>query len=177
MKAFLTAHGRQLDLAKPDGNCLFRALSKQMTGDPSKHAQLREILTNFISKNSQVFGRGWTIENCTLEEHLAKVAKLGQYGSHAEIKAAASLFQTPIYVATDSLNVGKCTWTVFSPFNAAELNELADTGKDFISQPKLRYEIAYTSGCHYDGILPIRTDCPLSPPPLSRDTSQQTITV
>ena len=32
MKAFLTAHGRQLDPALPDGNCLFRALSKQMTG-------------------------------------------------------------------------------------------------------------------------------------------------
>ena len=87
MKAFLTAHGRQLDPS------LFYALSKEMTG---KHAQLREILTNFISNNSQVFGRGWTIENCTLEEHLAKVAKVGQYGSHAEIKAAASLFQTPM---------------------------------------------------------------------------------
>lgn len=77
MKAFLTAHGRQLDPALPDGNCLFRALSKQMTGDPSKHAELREILISFISKNPQAFGRGWTIENCTLEEHLAKVAKLG----------------------------------------------------------------------------------------------------
>lgn len=177
MKAFLTAHGRQLDPALPDGNCLFRALSKQMIGDPSKHAELREILISFISKNPQAFGRGWTIENCTLEEHLAKVAKLGQYGSHAEIKAAASLCQTPIYVATDSLNVEKCMWTVFSPFNKAELNELSDSEKKFISQPKLWYEIAYTSGCHYDGILPIRTDCPLRPPPLSRDTSQQTINV
>ena len=33
MKAFLTAHGRQLDPALPDGNCLFHALSKQMTGE------------------------------------------------------------------------------------------------------------------------------------------------
>ena len=54
MKAFLTAHGRQID---PDGNCLFRALTKQMTGNPSRHPELREILTTFISQNPQVFAR------------------------------------------------------------------------------------------------------------------------
>ena len=124
MKAFLTAHGRQLHPAKPDGNCLFRALSKQMAGDSSKHAELREILTSFISHNTHVFGRGWTIENHTLEEHIAKVAKVQQYGSHVEIKAAASLCQTSIYVATDSLIMGKCIWTAFPPFPAAKLNKL-----------------------------------------------------
>ena len=89
MKAFLTAHGYQIGPALSDGNCLFCALSNQMTGDPSRHPELREILTTFISQNPQVFGRGWTISNCSLDEHLAKVTKLGQYGSHAEIKPAA----------------------------------------------------------------------------------------
>ena len=115
MKAFLTAHRRQIAPALPDGNCLFRALSNQMTGDPSRHPELREIFTTFISQNPQVFGRGWTLSNCSLDEHLAKVTKLGQYGSHAEIKAAASLYQKPIYVATDSLSVSKYMWTVFPP--------------------------------------------------------------
>ena len=58
MKAFLTAHGRQLDSSLPDGNCLFCSLCKQMTGDPTKHAELRELLINFISQNSHIFGRG-----------------------------------------------------------------------------------------------------------------------
>ena len=175
MKAFLTAHGRQLDPALPDGNCLFRALSKQMTGDPSRHAELRQILVRFISQNDHVFGRGWTIDNCPNEDHLAKVRQVGQYGSQAEIKAAASLPKKSIYVATDSLVVGKCMWTAFTPFNASELN--FDTGMSFISQPMSWYEIAYTHSCHYDGILPIRTDVSLAPPPLSRDTYQHTITV
>ena len=96
MKAFLSAHGRQIDPAPPDGNCLFHSLSKQITGDPSKHAELRELLKNFISQNQHIFGRGWTIGNCTLEEHLAKVAKLGRFGSHAEIKAAASTSKASI---------------------------------------------------------------------------------
>lgn len=177
MKAFLTAHDRRIDPALPDGNCLFRALSKQMTGDPSKHAELRSILTTFIQINPHLFGSGWTITDCTLQEHLEKVTKVGQYGSHAEIKAAASLCQTPIYVATDSLAVGKCMWTVFSPFPNERLNK-CDAARKFISQPKLWYEIAYTSGSHYDGIVPISENCSPSPPTLPRnELPQQPITI
>lgn len=176
MKAFLTAHGRQLDPSLPDGNCLFRSLCKQMTGDPTKHAELRELLINFISQNSHIFGRGWTIGNCSLKDHLAKVAKLGQFGSHAEIKAAASLCQKPVYVATDSLTVGKCTWTVFHPFPLAIVN-MHMVNTNFITQPKPWYEIAYTSGCHYDGISPIRTDCQVTPPPLTGYALSETIII
>lgn len=104
MKEFLTAHDRQSDPVLPDGNCLFQALSKQMTGNSSKHAKLWNILTTFICNSSQLFGRGWTILDCTLSEHFDIVTNVGQYGSHA------SLSQTPIYMATGSLAVGKCMW-------------------------------------------------------------------
>ena len=125
-------------------------------------------------------GRGWTIANCSLEEHLDQVTKLGQYGTHAEIKAAASLYHKPIYVATDSLSVSKCVWTMFPPFHPPQLNfGKYDTLKAFISEPRQWYEIAYTQGCHYDGILPLRTDhsIPLSPPPLTKENHQDVITV
>ena len=56
MKEFLTAHDRQSDPALHDGNCLFQALSKQMTGDPSKHVELRNIITTFICNNPQLLG-------------------------------------------------------------------------------------------------------------------------
>ena len=45
-------------------------------------------------------------------------------------------------------------WTVFAPFAIAQLKK-CEAGKKFITQPKLWYENAYTSGCHYDGIVPI----------------------
>ena len=48
MKAFLIAHSRQVDPSLPDGNCLFHSLyvknNKKMTGDPTKHADLKELL-------------------------------------------------------------------------------------------------------------------------------------
>ena len=134
--------------------------------------QNTENSEHFFSQNSHLFGRGWTTGNCSLKEHLAKVAKLGQFGSHAEIKAAASLCQKSAYVATDSLIVGKCT--VFHPFPSAVLNMIYT---NFITQPKPWYEIAHTSGCHYDGISPFRTDCPVTPPPLTGYALSETIII
>ena len=56
----------------------------QMTGDLSKHAERRNILTTFIGNSPQHFGSGWTIMDCALSENLDIVIKVGQYGSHAE---------------------------------------------------------------------------------------------
>ena len=106
MITFLEAHGRKEDPVLGDGNCLFRSLCAQMTGDQSQHAKLRQILVSF--------------------------AKTGEWGSHAEIKAAASLFQRPIYVATDLL---KCTWTVFTPFHREDKS--INYGNHFITKPKV----------------------------------------
>ena len=76
MVSFLAAHGRQLDPALPDGNCLFRSLAKQLTGDPSKHVQLRETLTKFIAQNPQVFTTGWLRETAPWKSILKKVQSL-----------------------------------------------------------------------------------------------------
>ena len=175
MVSFLATHGRQLDPAPTDGNCLFWSLAKQLIGDPSNHYQLRETLTKFIALNPQVF-KCWLKDNCTLKEHLEQCSKPGQWGSHAEIKAAASLFQRPIYVATDSLMKGKCTWTVFSSFSKRKLTS-TDMAKKFILLPKQWYELAYISECHYDGVVPICIDKPLQPPPLKGNKITETITL
>ena len=66
-------------------------------------------------------------------------------GVMQKIKAAASLCQTTIYVATDSLAVGKCIWAEFAPFPSERLNK-CDLGKKIISQPKLWYDIVYIPG-------------------------------
>jgi len=43
-----------------------------MTGDPTKQAELRELLIKFISQNSHIFRRGWTVWNCSWRNTLAK---------------------------------------------------------------------------------------------------------
>ena len=95
-----------------------------MTGDQSQHAKLRQILVSFIADNSHLFTTGWTANNTKLQDHIRRVAKTGEWGSHAEIKAAASLFQRPIYVATYTLMPHKCTWTVFTPFHHSKIKSI-----------------------------------------------------
>ena len=92
-RIFLTGHDPQSDPTLSDGNCRFQALSIQMISEPSKHAELSNILTTFIRNNTQLLASGWTTTDCSHSQHLGIVTKVGQYGRYAEIKAAASLCQ------------------------------------------------------------------------------------
>ena len=161
----LSSKWSQLDTEKRDGNCLFWALSKQLNGDSERHKQLRNIITEFVASNTTLF-RGWTVGNMSIEDHLTNMRKLNKWGSHLEIKAAATLFQRSIYVATDSLMVGRCKWTVFNPFPAEQCNRgtHSDAAKQFATQPKRWLEISNTDCCHYDSIMPIHTEKPITPP-------------
>lgn len=166
MVTFLAATGRCLDPAKPDGNCLFRALSKQLCGDPEQHSKLREVITDYIASNPSLFS-GWTTDNQSVEQRVERMRNTGYWGGHLEIKAAATMFRKSIYVASDTLILGQCRWTAFPPFQFLHLPNFLDFN---VSNRKSWLEIAYTNGCHYDGVLPIESDKSLNPPPLTRTT-------
>ena len=163
MVSFLAANGRRLDSAMADGNCLFRAVSKQLCGDSEQHDKLRQIITDYVAANPKLFS-GWTTENQSIEQHVSKMRNPGCWGSHLELKAVATIFQKSVYVATDTLVHGQCRWIVFPPFPDPSLPETLNFN---VNNRKKWLEVSYTSGCHYDGILPIRSDKPLNPPALT----------
>ena len=80
---------------------MFRSLSKQICGDSDKHLLQRNKLCEFISINSEVL-KGWVTKGLTLEEHLKRVCKPGVFGTQLELKAASTLFNVSIYIATNS---------------------------------------------------------------------------
>ena len=128
MASFLIMHGRQLDPIQADGNCLYRALSKQLANDPEQHSNLRATLVKFAAYNVETF-KSWVTSSPSeilqktpevrLKDHLDAVSKLGSWGTQLEIVAAATLFQVDIYVATDSLVKGECRWTRFTPLKGS----------------------------------------------------------
>jgi OTU domain-containing protein 3 len=62
-----------------DGNCLFRALSDQYYGSPSKHLELRAEICDFIAENKDEYAP--FIENEKgIDHHLANMRQTG--GSH-----------------------------------------------------------------------------------------------
>ena len=98
-----------------DGNCMFRSLAKQLSGDSDKHALLRKKICEFISVNGELV-KGWVTQGLTLEEHLKSVSKPCIFGTQLELKAASTLFNLNIYIAINSLlSNGRYIWTKFSP--------------------------------------------------------------
>ena len=185
MASFLILHGRQLDPMQADGNCLYRALSKQLANDPEQHSNLRAILAKFAAHNVGMF-KDWVTSShreilqktpeVRLKEHLDAVSKLGSWGTQLEIVAAATLFQVNIYVATDSLVKGACRWTRFPP-----LKGTIQTPPDIDSfqkslECKRWIEITYENQCHYNGVLPLfKKKKLLSPPRLIESLSTVTL--
>ncbi|KAL8563090.1 hypothetical protein ACOMHN_066413 [Nucella lapillus] len=81
-----------------DGNCLYRALSLEITGTQAHHEQVREIIVDFIIKNPQPFS---AYLGCNLQEYLVEGGFPLQpktWGTDVEVLAAATLLQTPVVV-------------------------------------------------------------------------------
>ena len=69
------------DTVLSGGNCQFRSLCKQMTGDQLKHTY------TVIAENLPLFTTDWMACNFSMKDHIARVAKKGEWGSHTEMKS------------------------------------------------------------------------------------------
>ena len=173
--AFLAYHDRKLDSVLGDGNCMFRSLAKQLSGDSDKHGQLRNKLCEFISLNGELL-KGWLTDGIILEEHSRSICKPNIFGTQLELKAASTMFDIDIYVATNSLlHNGHYIWTKISPINPISsyiFNDREWAGQ-FNSEKKCWLEICHQNGCHYDSIRPMLLGNRVSmvPPPLKQEES------
>ena len=92
LQPFLNKQGRELDKVIGDGICLFRALSRNITGVEDHHLLLRKAISDFEENNPVLFtGLSSAIIQVPLQEHLKRIKKPYVWGTTLEIIAAASL--------------------------------------------------------------------------------------
>ena len=87
-----------VDTIVGDGNCLYRALSLEITGTQAHHEQTREIIVDFMIKNPRSFS---AYLGRDLQEYLVEGGSPLQpktWGTGVEILDAATLLQTPVVV-------------------------------------------------------------------------------
>ena len=95
------------DSINGDGNCLFRAISKETTGTQKNHGVVQEAIINFMAhpQNTQAFGALLFPQSPNVESALHKVttyidtSKMCQdktWGIEKEITVAVTLFQVDI---------------------------------------------------------------------------------
>ena len=86
-----------------DGNCLFRCLSKVISGSEEHHAKLRdEICRYMVSDGKDIIGLYFNqVLSPIPSEHLIRTCMYnnGNWGTNAELIAASALLQMDIYVA------------------------------------------------------------------------------
>ena len=80
---------------EPDGNSLFRSLSRGWFGSPEFHVEVRENLCDYVLHNSIRFEHHLPT---VLSEYISKMLDDGEWGGEPEIVAFSELFCVNIYV-------------------------------------------------------------------------------
>lgn len=146
-----------------DGNCFFRAIAYQLLASQEHHLLIRTLIVELMNLNKQMFTVYLMPSPENMEMHLKNMSKQHTWVTQAEVKAAATLFQIPIYYCTT--NTERCfCWNVTHPI---QNNSIQFPKMNPICKVK-HIELLYTENFHYDAIISSTTgQVPMDLPQLS----------
>ena len=139
---------RKIDHIRGDGNCLFRALSKELLGHEKFHYIIRRLIVQFMSCNLNRFQQYCDQE---IETYISKMASLGTWGTSTELYAIATLLQLDVYVF--SPQESECRWVCYHPQPASRFTFQETQGvKKFPTTYHI--EIVNSFRSHFDRLSP-----------------------
>ncbi|XP_064617771.1 uncharacterized protein LOC135481922 [Liolophura sinensis] len=171
LTAIFKEEGRQLDYVQGDGNCFFRALSKEIYGSEDCHYELRQTIVDLMAGHRAEFEQ--FTDTCTqsFADHVEEMRQFAVWATTAEIYAASTLLQRDIYVFSPDHTGNQYSWLHFSPCFPHSNNITT-------SCPQCYITVCHTNGNHYDTVTPLNgsCNCSLPPPELSGDTQTVGVT-
>ncbi|XP_026056902.1 OTU domain-containing protein 1-like [Carassius auratus] len=121
----------------PDGNCLYRAVSKAAYGDQSMHKELREQTMHHIADHLEEFN---PIIEGDVGEFLINAAQDGTWAGYPELLAMSQMLNVNIYLTTGG--------SMESPTVSTMVHYL---GEEDLSKPAVW--LSWLSNGHYDVLL------------------------
>ncbi|XP_016385750.1 OTU domain-containing protein 1-like [Sinocyclocheilus rhinocerous] len=121
----------------PDGNCLYRAVSKAAYGDQSMHKELREQTMHHIADHLEEFN---PIIEGDVGKFLINAAQDGAWAGYPELLAMSQMLNVNIYLTTGG--------SVESPTVSTMVHYL---GEEDLSKPAIW--LSWLSNGHYDVLL------------------------
>ncbi len=88
---FLNAQGRTIERVLGDGNCLFCALSLQLTGDQEHHLMLRKIIANSEAKFELFKKFHLAVNQTDYVEHQKNMSQSCTWGTNLEVIVTATI--------------------------------------------------------------------------------------
>ena len=149
LKPRLEVDGRQIDYIRGDGNCFFRALSKDIYGSEDFHNDIRQAVVDLMEKYANEF-KLFLFSELDIHAHIKEMRKPSTWASTMEIYAAATLLQRDIYILSPDHTGALYNWLLFSP--------------RFVYNHSMTFHpchitLCHTHGNHYDRITRIEGSC------------------
>ena len=138
-----------------DGHCLFRSISKELTGTQTNHKAVRLAVSKFLtnSDNAQIFGRMlFEGDNDPLSKVTSYTSSMchNAWGTDKEITVAATMLQVDILVYSQFGKQGR-KWLKFTPAFSNHNCTIPSTG--------ITLHLYHTpSKDHYDRVIPCLVD-------------------
>ena len=109
----LKKRGLEMAEQEGDGNCLFRAVSLQVYGDPNNHAEVRKRCMDFMAKDEAHFAQ--FIPDEPFREYVGRKRIIGVHGNNPEIQAISELFNRPVEIyepenGANPINIFQCEY-------------------------------------------------------------------
>ena len=152
----LAKYQRFIDVIVGDGNCFFRAISKELFGSEKFHNDLRQILTKFTMHNPTLFQALDFTSN--FKKYCNRMSRKSTYATQVELQATATFLQLPMYVYTKPSPTKDWQWTCFVPQKITTLSyayEIALKNLPLPAPPHYHIEICHTNLNHYDRVIPL----------------------
>lgn len=170
----LASIGRKVDYIRGDGNCLFRAISKELYGTEDYHVDCRQEVCNLIEEYPNVFNQ--YIDGADVARHVEQMRVLGTWATTCEIYAVATLLQRQVYVLAPSPTMDSSQpsadyhWLLFSPrpvsrSSTSSASYSTADGSSNTKPNRCYVTLCHTNSNHYDRIAPISAQCNCQIPP------------
>ncbi|GFO49696.1 otu domain-containing protein 1 [Plakobranchus ocellatus] len=109
----LSQESRKVDYIRGDGNCFFRALSKQLYGTEKYHKAVRSLIVDVIATNRSSFAQ--FIDGQDIQAHIDRMSEENTWATTCEIYAAATYLQRDIFMLTPDHSNTHYSWLLFKP--------------------------------------------------------------
>ncbi|OMJ95161.1 hypothetical protein SteCoe_1535 [Stentor coeruleus] len=97
LKQQLNKFGLDIKEISGDGNCLFRAISDQITGNENSHSEYRVLAIEFMRENSEDFSP-FVEDDEPFDDYIKRMSKLGTWGGNMELQALSLVLNVNIKI-------------------------------------------------------------------------------
>ena len=165
LTVFLHQSNRKIRKICGDGNCLFRCFSYFLFGTEDQHLAVRSLLMRVESLNKELFDNKLTDINAdTISQHIHKLLHPCTWGTHVEIMACATYFQSSVYFCYQNTK-GTYQWDIVQPLCSLQTLKVPDLSGMFTDippkpkdlPPVTHFELVNYSNTHYDCVVSIHS--------------------